>query len=142
MPYPEELVSPMRAELTRLGVKELRTAAEVEGFAKGQKGTALLVINSVCGCAAGGARPGVAMALQHATKPDAVVTVFAGQDTDAVAKARSLFADYPPSSPSLALFKDGKVVHFVPRHQIEGRAPAMIANDLKAAFDKHCAKAS
>lgn len=141
MPYPEELVAPMRAELTRLGVKELRTAAEVDAFAKAQKGTALLVINSVCGCAAGGARPGVAMALQHGTKPDAVVTVFAGQDTDAVAKARALFADYPPSSPSMALFKDGKVVHFVPRHQIEGRAPATIASDLKAAFDKHCAKA-
>jgi len=141
MPYPEELVAPMRAELTRLGVKELRTAAEVDAFAKTQQGTALLVVNSVCGCAAGGARPGIAMALQHAAKPDAVVTVFAGQDTDAVAKARALFADYPPSSPSMALFKDGKVVHFVPRHQIEGRAPAMIAGDLKAAFDKHCVKA-
>src|SRR5439155_15787260 len=121
MPYPEEMVAPMRAELTRAGVKELRTAADVDAFAKNQKGTALLVVNSVCGCAAGGARPGVTLALENVAKPDQVVTVFAGQDTEAVARARSLFAEYPPSSPSLALFKDGKVVHFVPRHQIEGR---------------------
>jgi putative YphP/YqiW family bacilliredoxin len=140
MPYPEELVAPMRAELTRLGVRELKTPADVDAFAKGQKGTALLVVNSVCGCAAGGARPGVALALAHGAKPDAGVTVFAGQDTDATAKARALFTEYPPSSPSMALFKDGKVVHFVPRHQIEGRPPAAIAQDLKAAFDRHCVK--
>ena len=142
MPYPEELVAPMRAELTRAGAKELRTAAEVEKFAKGQKGTALLVVNSVCGCAAGGARPGVTLALQHATKPDQVVTVFAGQDVEATAKARSLFPEYPPSSPSIALFKDGKIVHFVPRHQIEGRDGPRVAFDLIGAFDRHCATAA
>ncbi len=141
MPYPEEMVAPMRAELTRVGAKELRTAAEVDAFMKAQKGTALLVINSVCGCAAGGARPGVAMALQSAVKPDQVVTVFAGQDTEAVAKARSYLADVPPSSPSLALFKDGKLVHFVPRHMIEGRDGRTVAFDLIGAFEKHCAKA-
>lgn len=142
MPYPEELVAPMRKELTRLGVRELRTADEVEDFSATQKGTALLVINSVCGCAAGGARPAVGLALAHAVKPDAVVTVFAGQDADATVRARALFPEFPPSSPSMALFKDGKVVHFVPRHQIEGRAPAQIAADLKAAFDRHCARVS
>ncbi len=141
MPYPEEMVAPMRAELTRVGAKELRTAAEVDAFMKGQKGTALLVINSVCGCAAGGARPGVTMALQSAVKPDQVVTVFAGQDTEAVAKARSYLTDVPPSSPSLALLKDGKLVHFVPRHQIEGRDGRTVAFDLISAFEKHCAKA-
>jgi putative YphP/YqiW family bacilliredoxin len=142
MPYPEEMVAPMRKELTRLGVKELRSAADVDAFAKDQKGTALLVVNSVCGCAAGGARPSVAIALQHATKPDQVATVFAGQDTEATARARALFPEYPPSSPSMALLKDGKVVHFLPRHQIEGRDPRTIALDLAAAFDKHCAKAA
>jgi putative YphP/YqiW family bacilliredoxin len=131
----------MRAELVHAGAKELRTAAEVDSFAKDQKGTALLVVNSVCGCAAGGARPGVTLALQNAARPDRVVTVFAGQDTDAVARARSLFPEYPPSSPSLALFKDGKVVHFVPRHQIEGRDGRRVAFDLIAAFDKFCATA-
>src|SRR5947207_12150379 len=142
MPYPEEMVAPMRAELTRAGARELKTPAEVDAFAKAQKGTALLVVNSVCGCAAGGARPGVLLALQNATKPDQIVTVFAGQDTDATARARGLFPEYPPSSPSLALFKDGKVVHFVPRHQIEGRDGRRVAFDLIAAFDKHCAQPS
>jgi len=141
MPYPEELVAPMRAEVARAGVKELRTAADVDAFAKGQKGTALVVVNSVCGCAAGGARPGVVLALQHANRPDQAVTVFAGQDTDATVRARSLFPEYPPSSPSIALLKDGKVVHFVPRHQIEGRDGRRVAFDLITAFDKHCAAA-
>ena len=141
MPYPEEMVTPMRQELTKLGAKELKTAGEVDAFMKNQKGTTLLEINSVCGCAAGGARPAVAMALKSPAKPDSVVTVFAGQDTDAVARARSMMGEYPPSSPSFALWKDGKVVHFVPRHQIEGRPPQTIAFDLTTAFEKHCVKA-
>ncbi|MCC7140145.1 MAG: BrxA/BrxB family bacilliredoxin [Planctomycetes bacterium] len=140
MPYPEEMVAPMRAELTRLGVDELRTAADVERFAKETKGTALLVVNSVCGCAAGGARPAVSLALRHAVRPDRTVTVFAGQDVEATARARAMFPEYPPSSPSMALLKDGKVVHFVPRHMIEGRDGKTIATDLVAAFEKHCAK--
>lgn len=142
MPYPEELVKPMREELTRIGVKELKSAAEVDAYLGDKKGTALLVVNSVCGCAAGAARPGVTLALKHPNRPDRVATVFAGQDTEATAKARGYFADYPPSSPSLALFKDGKVVHFVPRHALEGRSAEQVASDLAAAFDKHCAKAT
>lgn len=138
MSYPEALIAPMRAELTRLGVKELRTAADVDAFAKNQKGTALLVVNSVCGCAAGGARPGVALALQHANKPDVTVTVFAGGDVEATARARGLMPEVPPSSPSLALWKDGKLVHFVPRHQIEGRDGRRVADDLTKAFDQFC----
>jgi len=141
MPYPEELIAPMRAELTQLGVKELRTAAEVDAFSKDQKGTALLIVNSVCGCAAGGARPGVALALKHANRPDVAVTVFAGGDVEATARARALMPDMPPSSPSLALWKDGKLVHFVPRHQIEGRDGRRVAEDLTKAFDKHCSRA-
>ncbi len=142
MPYPEELVKPMREELTGIGVKELKDAAEVDAFLGVKSGTALVVVNSVCGCAAGAARPGVALALKHASKPDRVATVFAGQDTEAVAKARGYFADFPPSSPSLALFKDGQVVHFVPRHAIEGKTPQQVAAELSAAFDKHCGKAA
>ena len=140
MPYPEEMVAPMRAELTKLGAKELRKASDVDAFMKAQKGTALLVVNSVCGCAAGGARPAVQIALQAAIKPDQVVTVFAGQDVEATAKARAYFANVPPSSPSMALLKDGKLVDFVPRHQIEGRPPAVIAHDLVERFEKHFAK--
>jgi len=140
MPYPEEMVAPMRAELTRLGARELRTAAEVDAFMKAQKGTGLLVVNSVCGCAAGGARPALAIALQSAVKPSQVVTVFAGQDTDATAKARSYFPEVPPSSPSMALLRDGKLVDFVPRHQIEGRPPAVIAHDLVTRFEKSFGK--
>lgn len=142
MPYPEELVQPMREELTRIGVKELKTAADVAAFMERKEGTALVVVNSVCGCAAGAARPGVALALKHAVRPDRVATVFAGQDVEAVAKARSYFGDVPPSSPSLALFKDGRVVHFVPRHAIEGKMPQQVAAELTAAFDKHCARAA
>jgi putative YphP/YqiW family bacilliredoxin len=136
------MVEPMRRELTQVGVRELRTPADVDAFAKGQKGTALLIVNSVCGCAAGGARPGAILALKHAVRPDLAVTVFAGQDLEATQRARALFAEFPPSSPSMALFKDGKVVHFVPRHMIEGRDGRMVAADLVQAFEKHCAKAA
>lgn len=138
MPYDPVLVQPMREELTRIGVKELRSAEEVDAFMNEKKGTALVVVNSVCGCAAGMARPGVRLALQSEVKPDRVGTVFAGQDLEATQRARQYFAAFPPSSPSLALFKDGAVVHFVPRHAIEGRDAMSLANDLVAAFNKHC----
>jgi putative YphP/YqiW family bacilliredoxin len=141
MPYPEELVKPMRAELTSIGVKELKTAAEVDAFMAQKSGTAMVIINSVCGCAAGGARPGVKLALSSPNKPERVATVFAGQDVEAVAKTRSYFADVPPSSPSIAMFKDGELVHFVARHMIEGRDPKTIAADLTKAFDAYCAAA-
>ena len=140
MPYPPHMVAPMRAEMTAMGATELTTVAEVDAALGGQTGTTLVFVNSVCGCAAGNARPSLQMALQHATRPDAVVTVFAGQDMDATARARQYFADYQPSSPSMALLKDGEVVHFVHRHQIEGRPPQAIAADLVAAFDRHCRK--
>ncbi|MBI4230084.1 MAG: BrxA/BrxB family bacilliredoxin [Planctomycetes bacterium] len=136
--YPEEMVKPMREEVTRLGVRELRTAQDVDTLLKQGKGTAMVFVNSVCGCAAGGARPALALALQHAVKPDALATVFAGADREAVERARSYMAGFPPSSPSIGLFKDGKVVHVVERRQIEGRMPAQIASDLTALFDKHC----
>lgn len=136
MPYPEELVKPMRAELASLGVQELKSAADVDAFMQQKTGTAMLIVNSICGCAAGGARPGVRLALKHPHKPERVATVFAGQDLEAVAKARSYFADVPPSSPCIALFKDGELIHFVPRHAIEGRAPAQIAQALTEAFDQ------
>ena len=139
MPYDPALVQPMREELTSIGVQELRTADEVDA-ALTRAGTTLLVVNSVCGCAAGMARPGVRLAIQSDVKPDNIVTVFAGQDLEAVSKARSYFADIPPSSPSFALFKDGEVVHFVPRHAIEGRDAVTVANDLVASFHEHCKK--
>lgn len=138
MPYSPLLVKPMREELTALGVKELLTAEEVENFMDQPQGTALLVVNSVCGCAAGGARPGVRMALEGEATPDRLGSVFAGQDLEATAKARSYFADIPPSSPSIALFKDGELVHFVPRHRIEGRTAEAVAEDLQTAFQEHC----
>ncbi len=138
MPYGPTLVQPMREELTRLGVRELMTAHDVDTFLADKTGTALVIVNSVCGCAAGGARPAINVALKHTTTPDRVATVFAGQDTEATEKARSYFADYPPSSPSLALFRDGEVVHFVPRHMIEGKDPQTIAKELASAFDEHC----
>lgn len=140
MPYDPVMVKPMREELTQVGIKELTTASAVDEFMKQQKGTTLVLVNSVCGCAAGGARPGLRMALKNNNVPNQTVTVFAGQDVDATAKMRSYFADFPPSSPSMALFKDGQVVHFVPRHMIEGRSPQQVAFDLVQAFDKHCAK--
>jgi putative YphP/YqiW family bacilliredoxin len=136
------LVKPMREDLTRIGVTELLTGADVDAFMADAKGTSMVVVNSVCGCAAGQARPGIALALKHARRPDRVATVFAGQDLEATAKARSYFAQVPPSSPSVALFKDGKLVHFVPRHQIEGRGPDMVAFDLVTAFDRFCSPKS
>ena len=138
MAYPELMVRPMREELTRLGVQELKTPAEVDAVIGAGEGTMLVFVNSVCGCAAGGARPALSMALQHGVKPAKVVSVFAGVDTDATHRARSFFSDYQPSSPSMALMKDGEVVHFVHRHQIEGKHPQQIAQELVAAFDKHC----
>jgi len=139
MPYDPILVQPMREELTRIGVQELRNAGEVDAFMKEKTGTAMLVVNSVCGCAAGQARPGVRLALQGELRPDRVATVFAGQDLEAVARARSYFSQFPPSSPSIVLFKDGEIVHFVPRHAIEGRDALSVANDLVGAFQKFCA---
>lgn len=138
--YMLDMVQPMRDDLTKLGIKELRTPEEVEENVPDAKGTTLIVINSVCGCAAGQCRPGVAEALNHEVTPDNLFTVFAGQDKEATAKAREYFAPYPPSSPSIALMKDGELVHFIERHQIENRSAAEIAADLTDAFDKYCAK--
>jgi putative YphP/YqiW family bacilliredoxin len=138
--YPEFLIAPMREELTRLGVEELRTADAVDEAVKGTPGTLMVVVNSVCGCAAGKARPGVALALQHAVKPERVATVFAGADIDATERARQHFAGYPPSSPSIAMLHDGKLVYMMERHQIENRSAEAIAAELTAAFDKYCAK--
>ena len=136
--YPEELVRPMREELTSIGFKQLQTSDDVDQVMQEKAGTTLLVVNSVCGCAAGNARPGVRIALQHPKLPDRFVTVFAGQDADATRQARSYMPGYPPSSPSMALFKDGKLVHMIPRHQIEGRMPEQIAGELRTAFDTFC----
>jgi putative YphP/YqiW family bacilliredoxin len=138
VPYSELMVRPMREELTSIGVKELRTAADVDAFMAEKSGTAMLVVNSVCGCAAGMARPGVRLALEHDRRPDRVATVFAGQDLEATARARGHFSDIPPSSPSIALFKDGELVYFIPRHRIEGRDARAVANDLVAVFNEHC----
>ncbi len=139
MMYDERMVTPMRQELTRLGVEELRTAADVDAKLKEQKGTALVVVNSVCGCAARNARPAIAFAMQHTAKPDHAYTVFAGQDADATRQARGYFAGYAPSSPQIGMFKDGKVVFMLERWQIEGRTAQEIAVDLVGAFDKYCA---
>ena len=137
--YPEELVTPMRKDLTVAGFKELKTSADVDGELKEQKGTTLLVINSVCGCAAGAARPGVKWAIEHSgKKPAHLTTVFAGVDKEAVAKAREYTLPYPPSSPAIALFKDGELVHFVERHHIEGRNAQMIGQHLVEVFDEFC----
>jgi putative YphP/YqiW family bacilliredoxin len=138
MPYDPRLVQPMREEMVRMGAKELTTVAEVDAALGDPEGTTLVFVNSVCGCAAGNARPALAYALQQVVKPDHVVTVFAGQDIDAAARARQFFADYQPSSPSMALFKDGEVVHFIHRHQIEGKSPQSVAANLVAAFDRYC----
>ena len=137
MPYNPALVAPMREEMVRLGARELRTVEDVDGALGDQQGSMLVFVNSVCGCAAGNARPALRLALQHGVKPQQVVTVFAGQDLDATARARQYFADYQPSSPSMALLRDGEIVHFVHRHQIEGRSPQVIAADLTSAFDRH-----
>jgi putative YphP/YqiW family bacilliredoxin len=136
--YDERLVAPMRQELTRIGFRELRTADEVDSTLKAAKGTALVVVNSICGCAARNARPAVATALQNNARPELLTTVFAGQDPDAAQRARSYFTGYPPSSPSIGLLKDGKLVFMLERWQIEGRPAPDIAEDLVEAFNQHC----
>jgi putative YphP/YqiW family bacilliredoxin len=142
MMYDERFVTPMREELTRYGIEELRSAADVDAKLKEQNGTTLVVVNSVCGCAARNARPAVASALQHAAKPDHLYSVFAGQDVDATRQARSYFTGYAPSSPSIGMFKDGKLVFMLERYQIEGRTADAIATDMVDAFDKYCAGAA
>lgn len=135
--YPEDIIAPMRADLTDVGILETRSADQVEENVKAD-GTTLVVINSVCGCAAANARPAVKMATQHSKTPDRMITAFAGNDVDAVNTARAMMAPFPPSSPSIALFKDGKLVHMIERHHIEGRQADMIAANLTAAFDEFC----
>lgn len=139
MPYDPKMVQPMREEMTRMGAKEMTSVAEVDTTLGDPKGSILVFVNSVCGCAAGTARPGLNLALKHPQLPQQITTVFAGQDLDATARARQYFSDYAPSSPSIALIQDGEVVHFVHRHMIEGHTPQQIAADLTAAFDKHLA---
>src|SRR3954470_8644876 len=138
MPYNPALVAPMREEMTRMGARELTTVSEVDAAIGDQKGSMLVFVNSVCGCAAGNARPALALALKHGVVPQQVVTVFAVRVFEAAAPARQYFGEYQPSSPSMALLRDGEVVHFVHRHQIEGRSPQAIAADLTSAFDKFC----
>ena len=139
--YPEIMVAGMREELTTLGVQELKTAAEVDEELSTQQGTAMVIVNSICGCAAGRMRPAVRTALQHGAKPDRIFTVFAGQDVEATERARAYFVGYPPSSPSIALFREGKLVHMVQRSDIEHRDSADIATELRRIFDEHCAVA-
>lgn len=136
--YDERIVTPMRQELTQLGIDEMRTPEEVDAKLRDATGTTLVVVNSVCGCAARNARPAVAKALQHPVKPSKLTTVFAGQDAAAVQRARSYFLGYPPSSPQIALLKDSRLVFMLERHNIEGRTANEIADDLVAAFDKYC----
>ena len=136
--YDEMIVGPMRQELTRLGIEETKTAAEVDAVLGKKEGTVLVVVNSVCGCAAGMARPAVAMAVEHDTRPDRMITVFAGNDREATQRAREYFVGYRPSSPSIALLKDGQVVKMLERYQIEGRHAHDIAAELTAAFDQYC----
>lgn len=136
--YPEELVAPMKADLTDIGFEQLTTAEAVESALSKTEGTTFLVVNSVCGCAAGAARPGVKEAMSNEKLPDNLVTVFAGVDADAVQKARDFMAPYPPSSPSMAVFKDGKLVHFIERHQIEGNSAEAISGHLKQVFNHFC----
>lgn len=139
MPYPEMMVAPMRAELTNKGFTELKSASEVEAAMNGNNDTTLVVVNSVCGCAAGSARPGILKSLEISSKkPVNLMTVFAGQDLDAVAKAREFMVPFPPSSPAVALFKNGEVVHMVERHMIEGRTADMVADNLAAAYEQFC----
>lgn len=136
--YPPDLVAPMKADLTDSGFTELMSAEDVDKAINETPGTSLVVVNSVCGCAAGNARPGVKMSLNHTRQPDNLCTVFAGVDRDATDQVRKYTLPYPPSSPSIALFKDGKLVHFIERHHIEGRSPEMIADNLRAAYDAYC----
>lgn len=138
MRYPEEFIGPMREELTRLGVRETRSAEEVDELLRKEDGTVMMVINSMCGCAAGRARPGIALALKHAVVPARVATVFAGADLEATARVREYLQEYPPSSPSVALFREGRPVFMMHRHQIEYRDASQIADTLAAAFDLHC----
>ena len=138
MPYPEIMIRPMREDLTRLGVEEMRTAEAVDETIKNSQGTLMVVVNSICGCAAGKARPGVALALQNEKKPNKVATVFAGADIEATERARSYFTGYRPSSPSIALLKDGQLVYMLERFQIEGRDAHQIAGELTQAFEKYC----
>jgi putative YphP/YqiW family bacilliredoxin len=137
MPYSELMVAPMRQDLVRLGFKEMMTPDDVEGLLE-SGGTVLVAVNSVCGCSAGAMRPAVALALRHHTRPDLLTTVFAGQELEATEKARKYFVGYPPSSPAVALLKDGELVFMMERHQIEGQTPQAIAETLKSAFDQHC----
>ncbi|MEI6816285.1 MAG: BrxA/BrxB family bacilliredoxin [Bacteroidota bacterium] len=138
MPYPESICAPMREELTAVGFEELKNAPEVDAVLEKNEGTVLVMVNSVCGCAAGSARPGVRMSLAGDKKPSKLVTVFAGQDLEATAEARKFMVPYPPSSPSIALFKDGKLVHFIERHMIEGRSATVIAEHLKSTYEEFC----
>ena len=140
--YPDEFVAPMRHELTSIGFQELRTREDVDALLTKTTGTVLVVVNSICGCAAGRARPAVAMAIENKARPDVLATVFAGQDTDATTQARTYFTGYPPSSPSVALLRDGKLVYMLERREIEGRDPFAIAEDLTKAFDQYCSKSS
>ena len=140
--YPEIMVIPMREELTRLGVEELKTASDVDSKLQSPQGTTLVIVNSICGCAGGRLRPAVRTALQNSSRPDRSFSVFAGQDLEATERARSYFTGYPPSSPSLALFREGKLVHMMQRSDIEHRDAADIANELKRVFDQHCAVAA
>jgi putative YphP/YqiW family bacilliredoxin len=140
MPYPEFFVAPMREELTSLGVEELRTPGDVDAAVQNSTGTLMIVVNSVCGCAAGKARPGLALALRGGVKPDRVASVFAGFDNDATTRARGYFTGYAPSSPSIALFRDGKLAYMLERSQIENRDALAIASELKGAFEKYCSQ--
>lgn len=141
MPYPEYLIAPMRGEMTEMGARELRTASAVDDVVKNSSGVVMMVVNSVCGCAAGKARPGIAKALQHQNRPDVLATVFAGADIEATDRARQYFSGYAPSSPSIGLLRDGKLIYMMERSQIETRNADMIAAELVRAFDQHCAGA-
>jgi bacilliredoxin len=138
MPYPESFIGPMRQELTRLGIQELKTAAQVDDVVGQSQGAVMIVVNSMCGCAAGKARPGIALALRHAVKPTVIATVFAGGDIEATERARSYFTGYPPSSPSIAILRDGKLVYMMERRQIENQTADAIARNLTEAFDQVC----
>src|SRR5215471_10942258 len=142
MPYPELMIKSMREDLTRLGIKETRTPEEVDAAIAGASGTVMVIVNSVCGCAAGKARPGVALALRHNVRPEEIITVFAGADIEATDRARSYFTGYAPSSPSIGLLQNGQLVYMLERRQIEGREAPEIAGELIAAFDRFCAPAT
>jgi putative YphP/YqiW family bacilliredoxin len=142
MQYPEIMIRPMREDLTRIGVEELRTAAAVDEAVKNTRGTLMIVVNSICGCAAGKARPGVALALKNDVRPERVATVFAGADIEATQRAREYFKGYGPSSPSIGILRDGQLVYMMERYQIEGRGPEEIAAELTRAFEDVCAPAA